>query len=294
VPIGFGSLEEFHRLLIAPPTWADGLPIAAKTREGLRFNKPAAPGTIEIRDAHDSGVLADDPDGNSGIAIETPVAETGELTVTPIAAEANAEPSTDDAIPGISAPIPIATDKAMFEPGAAGHLILIDGSGYLYRSYYAAAGEFRTVSPASIFRRLLRADLQQLPPPTHLAVVFDAPGPTFRHAIYPDYKANRPPDPEGLTAQLPELYDVVRGLGIPYVERAGVEADDVIATYARQAIERGAAVTIVASRQGLDAARHRPRHPLRSHQVPQHQHCRGAREVWCSTGTAGRRSGARR
>ena len=134
------------------------------------------------------------------------------------------------------------------------HVVLVDISTFIFRSFHAAQGEFATADAVSIFRRLLQRLLQELRksnPPTHLAAVFDAPGPTFRNAIYPDYKAHRSPGPDSLIPQLPLLHAVVQECGLPRVEQAGFEADDLIASYARQARARGATVTIVASDKDL-------------------------------------------
>jgi DNA polymerase-1 len=84
-----------------------------------------------------------------------------------------------------------------------------------------------------------------------LAVIFDASGPTFRNDIYPAYKANRPPAPEDLVPQFPMIREATRAFGLPSIELAGYEADDLIATYARQAAEKGAKVRILSSDKDL-------------------------------------------
>lgn len=126
-------------------------------------------------------------------------------------------------------------------------LVLVDGSSYLYRAFHALppltgpdgrpTGALYGV--ASMLRRL-RADYR----PQRMVVVFDAPGKTFRDAIYPEYKANRPPMPEELVAQVEPLHALVRALGLPLLCIPGVEADDVIATLATQAERRDEAVVI--------------------------------------------------
>ena len=81
--------------------------------------------------------------------------------------------------------------------------------------------------------------------PTHLAVCFDAKGKTFRHEMFADYKANRPPTPPEIVAVIPEVIEMVRRVGVPGLSASGVEADDVIGTVARRAVERGLHVSIV-------------------------------------------------
>jgi len=113
-------------------------------------------------------------------------------------------------------------------------LILVDGSSYLYRAYHAlppltnAAGEptGAIYGVVSMLRRLLD-DHQS----DRIAVVFDAPGRTFRDDLYAEYKANRPPMPEDLAKQRGPLKELVEALGFPLIEISGVEADDVIGTF---------------------------------------------------------------
>jgi DNA polymerase-1 len=121
-------------------------------------------------------------------------------------------------------------------------LYLVDGSSYLYRAFHAlpkltnSAGEptGALLGVANMLRRLLKeAD------PDHIAVVFDARGPTFRHEMYSGYKANRPPMPADLAKQVSAIHDLVRTLGMPLLQVAGVEADDVIGTLATQAGNAG-------------------------------------------------------
>ncbi|MCA1790798.1 MAG: DNA polymerase I [Thioalkalivibrio sp.] len=126
-------------------------------------------------------------------------------------------------------------------------LVLVDGSSYLYRAFHALppltspdgqpTGALYGV--ANMLRKL-RADYA----PRRMAVVFDAPGRTFRDDLYAEYKANRPPMPEELAVQVEPLHALVRALGLPLLCIAGVEADDVIATLATQAEERGEPVVI--------------------------------------------------
>lgn len=125
-------------------------------------------------------------------------------------------------------------------------LILIDGSSYLYRAFHAlppltnAAGE----PTGALFGvvNMLRAHLKERP--EYTAFVVDAPGKTFRDALYPQYKANRPPMPDDLRAQVQPMCDIVQALGFPILRVDGVEADDVIGTLALQAATDGIDVTI--------------------------------------------------
>jgi DNA polymerase-1 len=126
-------------------------------------------------------------------------------------------------------------------------LVLVDGSSYLYRAYHALpALSTSTGRPTGaiygvigMLRRLL-ADHR----PVHAAVVFDAPGRTFREAIYAEYKANRPAMPEDLAVQIEPLHALVEALGFPLLQVPGVEADDVIATLARRAEAAGFRVVV--------------------------------------------------
>lgn len=121
-------------------------------------------------------------------------------------------------------------------------LILIDGSSYLYRAFHAmpqftnSRGE--PTGAAYGIVNMLRKLLAEYDP-AHIAVVFDAKGKTFRDAIYADYKANRPPMPEELSAQIEPIHTIVRAMGLPLLMIEGVEADDVIATLAVRAAKDG-------------------------------------------------------
>ncbi|QRR35564.1 DNA polymerase I [Hydrogenophaga sp. YM1] len=125
-------------------------------------------------------------------------------------------------------------------------LLLIDGSSYLYRAYHAMP-DLRAVpgdptSPATgAIRGMINMvqSLRKEVPALFAACVFDASGPTFRDAIYAEYKAHRSPMPEDLRAQIPPIHEVVRLLGFPVLDVPGVEADDVIGTLARTAAEQG-------------------------------------------------------
>lgn len=126
-------------------------------------------------------------------------------------------------------------------------VVLVDGSSYLYRAFHALPPLTNSrheptgavYGVVNMLKRLLK-DYQ----PEHVAVVFDAKGKTFRDEMFEHYKANRPPMPEELAAQIEPLHAIVRALGFPLLQVPGVEADDVIGTLARQADARGEPVLI--------------------------------------------------
>jgi DNA polymerase-1 len=126
-------------------------------------------------------------------------------------------------------------------------LILVDGSSYLYRAYYApphltnSKGEATGAVYGVI--NMLRSLLNQYKP-TQMAVIFDAKGKTFRNDMYADYKAHRPAMPDDLRTQIAPLHRIIRALGLPLVCVPGVEADDVIGTIATQASKEGRSVLI--------------------------------------------------
>ena len=117
-------------------------------------------------------------------------------------------------------------------------LVLVDGSSYLFRAFHALppltnkAGEptGAMLGVINMLRRLL--DTYK---PTDMAVVFDAKGKTFRNEMYSEYKANRPPMPDDLRAQIAPLHEMIRAMGLPLISVPGVEADDVIGTLAEKA-----------------------------------------------------------
>ncbi|MFC0269453.1 DNA polymerase I [Kushneria aurantia] len=125
---------------------------------------------------------------------------------------------------------------------ATAPIVLVDGSAYLYRAFHALPPlSTSTGEPTGAVRgvmSMLKSLIRQYPA-SPMAVVFDASGKTFRDALYSDYKANRPPMPEELRAQVEPLHDCVRALGLPLLCVEGVEADDVIGTLARMATEAG-------------------------------------------------------
>ncbi len=126
-------------------------------------------------------------------------------------------------------------------------LVLIDGSSYLYRAFHAlppfsnSKGE-PTGAVLGVLNMLAKFLKEYTP--KHIAVVFDAPGKTFRDELFAEYKAHRPPMPDDLRAQVEPLLEAVRGLGLPLLRLTGVEADDVIGTLARAAANRGLNVLI--------------------------------------------------
>lgn len=133
-------------------------------------------------------------------------------------------------------------------------IYLIDGSSYIYRAYFAIRqlSNSKGVATNAVFgftNMLLKVMREENP--DHLAVIFDAKGPSFRKEIYPDYKANRSAMPEDLRPQVPLIKEVVRAFNMPALELAGYEADDIIATLARRFAERGMAVTVVTGDKDL-------------------------------------------
>ena len=142
------------------------------------------------------------------------------------------------------------------------HLYLVDGSGYLFRAYHALPPLTRKsdglpVGAVSGFCNMLWKLLEDMKggdAPTHLAVIFDAGEKTFRNDLYKEYKAHRPPPPEDLVPQFPLVRDATRAFGVPASRWRAIEADDLIATYARMAREAGARVHHHLLRQGPDAA----------------------------------------
>lgn len=121
-------------------------------------------------------------------------------------------------------------------------LVLVDGSSYLFRAFHglppltnSKGQDTGAIYGVVNMLRSLVKDYQ----PTHMAVVFDAKGKTFRDDIYAEYKANRPPMPDELRSQIEPLHTIVKAMGFPMIVEPGVEADDVIGTLARQATEQG-------------------------------------------------------
>ena len=125
---------------------------------------------------------------------------------------------------------------------------LVDGSSYVHRAYHAIRNlsNSRGLPTNAIFgftRMILK--LLDEKKPSYLAVILDAKGPTFRHELFKDYKANRPPMPEALQVQLPYIKRILEGLNVKVLQVEGVEADDVIATLARVGEEEGREVVVI-------------------------------------------------
>ncbi|MDF3021736.1 MAG: polymerase [Steroidobacteraceae bacterium] len=126
-------------------------------------------------------------------------------------------------------------------------LVLVDGSSYLYRAFHALPpfSNSRGEPTGAVFGvlNMLNKFLKDYDP-ERIAVVFDAPGKTFRDELFTEYKAHRPPMPDDLRSQIQPLFDAVNGLGLPILRESGVEADDVIGTLACEAAKQGLSVLI--------------------------------------------------
>ncbi len=167
--------------------------------------------------------------------------------------------------------MPAAQPQSAAEPSSrplqkGDHVFLVDGSSYIFRAYFAMfaaaqkSGKKLTRSDglpiggvlafSNMLFKMLREGFNGIKP-THVAVVFDHSEKTFRNEIYPDYKGHRPDPPDELIPQFPLMREAVRAFGLIPVEQPGFEADDIIATYARQAVEAGADATIVAGDKDL-------------------------------------------
>ena len=138
------------------------------------------------------------------------------------------------------------------------HLYLVDGSAYIFRAYHRLPPltdpEGTPVGAVYGYTTMLwklADDLDKADGPTHLAVVLDKSSHSFRNEIYDQYKANRPDPPEDLVPQFPLIRDATRAFSLPMIEEEGVEADDMIASYARAAQAKGWDVTIVSSDKDL-------------------------------------------
>jgi DNA polymerase-1 len=127
-------------------------------------------------------------------------------------------------------------------------VFLIDGSAFLYRAFHAiqhlsTAKGHPTNATYGVTRILMKLIREKNP--TYAAVFFDVKGPTFRHEKYADYKANRPPMPDEMAVQIPDVHRMIATLNIPVVQKSGYEADDLVGTYARIAREQGFKVVMV-------------------------------------------------
>src|SRR5678815_2497923 len=138
------------------------------------------------------------------------------------------------------------------------HLYLVDGSAYIFRAYHRlppltnpAGTPVGAVYGYTTMLWKLAEDLNKADGPTHLAVILDKGSTSFRNALYDQYKANRPPPPEDLVPQFPLIRDATRAFSLPCIEEDMLEADDLIASYAKEATRRGWDVTIVSSDKDL-------------------------------------------
>ncbi len=136
--------------------------------------------------------------------------------------------------------------------------ILIDGNNFLYRAYYATERAHLTNSagqPTGAIKTYVNMlySLQHSYPEVPIAVIFDAKVPCFRKQIYPDYKANRKPMPEDLRAQVDLVYDIIKSMGLPLIVVEGVEADDVLASYAKEAERLGYHILVATGDKDLAA-----------------------------------------
>ncbi|HMQ92953.1 MAG TPA: DNA polymerase I [Amaricoccus sp.] len=143
--------------------------------------------------------------------------------------------------------------------GRGHHLHLIDGSGFIFRAYHALPPLTRKsdglpVGAVAGFCNMVFKLVEEAKgddAPTHVAVIFDHSATTFRNAIYPAYKAQRPEPPEDLRPQFGLIRDATRAFNLPCIELEGFEADDIIATYAARAAAAGGRVTIVSADKDL-------------------------------------------
>src|SRR5262244_3346109 len=156
-------------------------------------------------------------------------------------------------------PTATAAAVAARAPKEGDHVFLVDGSSYIFRAYHALPPLTRksdglqvnaVLGFCNMLWKLLR-DMKPEDQPTHLAVVFDKSEHTFRNEFYADYKAHRPPAPDDLIPQFGFIRHAVRAFDLPCLEQAGFEADDLIATYVREACAIGASATIVSSDKDL-------------------------------------------
>ncbi len=148
----------------------------------------------------------------------------------------------------------MAKSKAPADGGKLRHLYLVDGSGYLFRAYHALPPMTRPdgtpINAVFGFSRML-VQLLDDPEVDHIAMILDAGRTTFRNKIYDKYKANRPEPPEDLIPQFPLIREAAKAFNVTVCELEGYEADDLIATYARLAVEAGGTCTIISSDKDL-------------------------------------------
>ena len=133
-------------------------------------------------------------------------------------------------------------------------LVLVDGSNYVYRAFYAIRELSNSKGfPTNAiygFTNMLVKLLRDMKP-DYIAVAFDLKGPTFRHDAYEDYKATRKATPDTLIPQIPYIKDIVRGFSIPILEQQGIEADDLIGTIACRQAAQGMEVVLVSGDKDL-------------------------------------------
>ena len=177
--------------------------------------------------------------------------------------KAPAKPSAKSAAakpaPTVKANAPAPKPAASPATKTGDHVFLVDGSSYIFRAYHALPPLNRKSDGLQVnavlgFCNMLWKLLRDMPPgdkPTHLAIIFDKSEVTFRNELYPDYKAHRPPAPDDLIPQFALIREAVKAFDLPCLEQSGFEADDLIATYVREAVERGATATIVSSDKDL-------------------------------------------
>ncbi|TDG27260.1 DNA polymerase I [Paracraurococcus ruber] len=168
---------------------------------------------------------------------------------------------TEDAAPEAARPrgtalaeAAAAAEAVPVTPPGSRHLVLVDGSGYIFRAFHALPPMTRPdgtpVNAVFGFTQMLSRFLIDHRG-SHLAVVFDAGRVTFRSDLYPDYKAHRPDPPPELVPQFALIREATEAFGVAQVEREGYEADDLIAAYAREFVAQGGEVTIVSSDKDL-------------------------------------------
>ncbi|CDG39999.1 DNA polymerase I [Asaia bogorensis] len=172
----------------------------------------------------------------------------------PVGAQIRPAGTPFDGVPAVGDAQLVILDHTGCRMSAGKHLVLVDGSGFIFRAFHAlppmSSPEGVPVNAVygftNMLQRLLRDHVG-----THLAVVFDAGRQTFRNDIYPQYKAHRPEAPEDLRPQFPLIRDATRAFNVPMIELAGFEADDIIASYAEIIEQEGGQCTIVSSDKDL-------------------------------------------
>ena len=126
--------------------------------------------------------------------------------------------------------------------------VLVDGSSYLFRAYHALPPLNNSKGhPTGAIKGVINMirKLERDYPEARLVIIFDAKGKNFRHDLYPEYKANRPPMPDDMAVQIPYIKEITAAFQFPIIEMEGFEADDLIGTYARIAEKNGYSVVMV-------------------------------------------------